>query len=66
MGELRLTKISRVFRRAQRGTTLARGEGEFPPRGPRDPRPTLMAFFGLFLGISLLLQGVMTSRDARL
>jgi hypothetical protein len=61
-----VTNLPRVFGFAERETSSARGEGGFPSGGPGDSRPTLMPSFGLFLGVSLLLQGVMTSRDTGL
>ncbi len=64
--ELRVAKLLRLFGLVERGTVFARGEGDFPPGGPGEPRPSRMPSFGLFLGISLVLEGVMTSRDTGL
>ena len=62
-GESSVTKLPRVFGLAERGTPLARGKGEFSAGGSGVLRPALMPCFGLFLGISSLLRGVMASRD---
>ena len=64
--ELRVTKLLRVSGLVDCGTAFARGEGDFPPGGLGYRSTTLMASFGLFLGISLMFQGLMTGRDTGL